>query len=164
MLCEIDIEDWPAPHGDGADWEALAVRAAQAAGQGEPALANARLMVSILFTLDDEVHALNREWRGRDKPTNVLSFPMLEREELAALAADGPPVMLGDIALAYETCAREAAEKSVPLEHHAAHLIVHGLLHLAGYDHVQSDTQAEQMEALEIAILAKLAIPDPYGA
>lgn len=157
MQLDIDIEDWPS-----GTWEALATRAAAAAGEGEPLLANPRLMVSVLFTSDDEVHALNREWRDRDKPTNVLSFPMLARHDLAALAKDGPPAMLGDIALAYETCAREAAEKGVPLEHHAAHLIVHGLLHLAGHDHVESDTQAEAMEALEVAILAKLAIPDPY--
>jgi probable rRNA maturation factor len=158
MQCDIDIEDWP----EGA-WDALAQRAAHAAGAGEPCLANPRLVVSLLFTSDDEVHTLNREWRGRDKPTNVLSFPMLERAELAQLAADGPPVMLGDIALAHETCAREAADKGISLEHHAAHLIVHGLLHLAGHDHVDNDTQAEAMEALETAILAKMAIPDPYG-
>ncbi|MGY6552129.1 MAG: rRNA maturation RNase YbeY [Erythrobacter sp.] len=163
MQCDIDIEDWPAPGGAWSDWEALAEQVAAAAGEGEPCLGHARLMVSILFTTDAEVHALNREWRGRDKPTNVLSFPMLERAELAELGPDGAPVMLGDIALAYETCAREAAEKAVPIEHHAAHLIVHGLLHLAGHDHVDNDTQAEAMEALETVILAKLAIPNPYG-
>jgi probable rRNA maturation factor len=157
MQLDIDIEGWPA-----GEWEALAERAAQAAGEGEPLLANPRLMASLLFTSDAEVHALNREWRQRDKPTNVLSFPMLERDELGQLAPDGPPVMLGDIALAYETCAREAADKGVSLEAHAAHLIVHGLLHLAGHDHVDSDAQAEQMEALETAILAKLGIADPY--
>lgn len=158
MQCDIDIEDWPS-----GGWEALAERAAAAAGEGEPLLATDRLVVSILFTSDAEVHKLNREWRGRDKPTNVLSFPMLERAELAMQGTDGPPVMLGDIALAYATCAREAGEKGVSLEHHAAHLIVHGLLHLAGHDHVESDIEAEAMEALEVAILAKLGIPDPYG-
>ena len=159
MQLDIDIEDWPE-----GDWDALAERAAQAAGEGEPLLANPRLIASLLFTSDAEVHTLNREWRDRDKPTNVLSFPMLERAELEALAPEGPPVMLGDIALAYATCAREAGEKGVSLDHHAAHLIVHGLLHLAGHDHVTSDAQAEQMEALETAILAKLGIADPYGA
>jgi probable rRNA maturation factor len=158
MDLDIDIEDWPA-----GDWEALATRAAAAAGEGEPLLANPRLAASLLFTSDAEVHALNREWRSRDKPTNVLSFPMLERGELEALAPEGPPEMLGDIALAYETCAREAAEKGVTLEAHATHLIVHGLLHLAGHDHVDSDEQAEAMEALETRILAKLGIADPYG-
>jgi probable rRNA maturation factor len=88
---------------------------------------------------------------------------MLERQELGALAADGPPIMLGDIALAHETCAREAAEKGITLEAHAAHLIVHGLLHLAGHDHVGSAAEAEAMEALETRILAKLGIADPYG-
>ena len=158
MQLDIDIEEWP----PGA-WDALATRAAEAAGEGEPCLANPRLVASLLFTSDAEVHILNREWRERDKPTNVLSFPMLERAELAALSPDGPPVMLGDIALAAETCAREAAEKGIALEHHAAHLIVHGLLHLAGHDHVDSDAEAEAMEALETRILAKLGIADPYG-
>jgi probable rRNA maturation factor len=157
MQIDLDIEDWP--HGA---WESLAKSAAQAVGEGEPLLANPRLIVSLLFTSDPEVHTLNREWRDRDKPTNVLSFPMLEHGELVVLDPHGPPVMLGDIALAYDTCAREAGDKGVPLEHHAAHLIIHGLLHLAGYDHVDSDAQAEQMEALETAILAKLGIPDPY--
>lgn len=158
MQLDIDIEDWPQ-----GDWDALAERAANAVGAGEPVLANPRLVASLLFTSDAEVRVLNREWRARDKPTNVLSFPMLEREELESLAADGPPVMLGDIALAAQTCAREAAEKGITLEAHAAHLIVHGLLHLAGHDHVGSDEQAEAMEALETAILAKLGIADPYG-
>ena len=157
MQLDIDIEGWPQ-----GDWDALARRAAAAVAEGEPLLANARLAASLLFTTDAEVHALNREWRGRDKPTNVLSFPMLARGELAALAPDGPPVLLGDVALAHETCAREAAEKGIALADHAAHLIVHGLLHLAGHDHVGSDAEAEAMEALERRILAKLGIADPY--
>lgn len=158
MNLEIEIDHWPV-----GDWGALAEQAAEAAARVEPALANARLEASLLFTSDAEVHALNREWRGRDKPTNVLSFPMLAREELAALFADGPPELLGDIALAHETCAREAAEKGASLSHHAAHLIVHGLLHLAGHDHVESDDQAEAMEALEVKALAILGIADPYA-
>ena len=157
MQLEIDSEDWPT-----GEWEALAERAATAAADVEPALANTRLLTSLLFTSDAEVHALNREWRERDKPTNVLSFPMLERDELLELAADGPPEMLGDIALAHETCAREAAEKGISLADHVTHLIIHGLLHLAGHDHVDSDELAEKMEALEIAALAKLGIADPY--
>ena len=158
MLLDIDVEGWPA----GA-WTTQAERAADATAEVEPALANARLHTSLLFTSDAEVHALNREWRNRDKPTNVLSFPMLERDGLLSLAAEGPPEMLGDIALAHGTCAREAEEKGITLEAHATHLIVHGLLHLAGYDHVDSEAQAEEMEALEIAALAKLGIADPYG-
>ncbi len=159
MDFDIDIDGWPA----GVEWDALAVRAHAALGTVEPALHNPRLTASVLFTSDEEVHALNREWRGKDKPTNVLSFPMLEREDLLDLAPGGPPEMLGDIALAAGTCAREAAEKGVPLETHATHLLIHGLLHLAGHDHVDSDAQAEAMEALEIAALAKLGIGDPYG-
>jgi len=145
------------------DWSGLAERAAGATAAVAPELANPRLSASLLFTGDAEVHALNREWRGRDKPTNVLSFPMLARDELLALAQDGPPELLGDVALAHETCAREAQEKGVSLADHAAHLIVHGLLHLAGHDHVGCDTQAAAMERLEIAALEILAIPDPYG-
>ncbi|OGS54679.1 MAG: rRNA maturation RNase YbeY [Erythrobacter sp. RIFCSPHIGHO2_12_FULL_63_10] len=157
MQLDIDIEEWPT-----GDWAGLAERAAAAVGLVASELRNPRLETSVLFTSDAEVHALNREWRGRDRATNVLSFPMLGREELFALSPDGPPVLLGDIALAQEVCAREAADKGVPLENHAAHLIVHGLLHLAGYDHVDSDAQAEEMEALEIAALAKLGVMDPY--
>lgn len=157
---EIAIEaDWPAA----VDWEALAERALAALAQIAPELANPRLSASLLFADDAEVHTLNREWRGKDRPTNVLSFPMLEREELLALAPEGPPTLLGDIALALETCTREAADKGVPLEHHAAHLIVHGLLHLAGHDHVHSDAEAAAMETLEIKALAQMGIADPYG-
>lgn len=160
MELEISIEAaWPASF----DWEAMAKRALGALVQAAPELANSRLSASLLFSDDAEVHALNREWRGKDKPTNVLSFPMLERKELLALAPGGPPELLGDIALALETCTREAIEKGVPLEHHAAHLVVHGLLHLAGHDHVDSDTEAAAMEALEIKTLALMGIADPYG-
>jgi probable rRNA maturation factor len=156
---EIDIEEpWPA-----GEWEALAQRAARAAAEVAPELRNPRLSASVLFTSDAEIHALNRDWRQRDKPTNVLSFPMLERADLLALAPDGPPELLGDVALAHETCIREAAEKALPLDHHATHLIVHGLLHLAGYDHEISDADAEAMEALETKALAICGIADPYG-
>jgi probable rRNA maturation factor len=158
MELEITIEDWPE-----GEWEALAARAAAGAGEGEPLLANPRLVLSLLLTSDAKVQGLNRTWRGRDRPTNVLSFPMLARAELEGLAPQGPPVLLGDIALAYETCAREAADKGISLAAHATHLIVHGLLHLAGHDHVSSEAEAEAMEALERAILAKLGLADPYG-
>ena len=160
MQLEIDIEE-PWPQGQ---WEALAERAAEGLAQVTPELGNPRLSASLLLTSDEEIHALNREWRQRDKPTNVLSFPMLARGELLALPAEGPPELLGDVALAHETCAREAAEKGVPLEHHAAHLIVHGLLHLAGYDHETGEAEAEAMEALETKALALMGIANPYGA
>lgn len=160
MTLEIDIE---APWPPGTDWADLAEGAIEALRQVTPELGNERLIASVLFTSDAEVHTLNREWRAKDKPTNVLSFPMLDREDLLDLAADGPPEMLGDIALAFETCAHEAAEKGVSVEHHATHLIVHGLLHLAGHDHEISDADAEAMEALETKALAILGIADPYG-
>lgn len=160
MLFETDIEDnWPST----VDWEALATRCAQAAAQVAPELAHDRLITSLLFTSDEDIRALNAEWRNKDKATNVLSFPMLEREDLLDLSPAGPPEMLGDIALAFETCAREAEEKGIAVEHHATHLIVHGLLHLAGYDHETSDEDAEAMEALETKALAVMGLADPYG-
>ena len=158
---ELDIaieEPWPS-----GDWESLAARVAHAAAQAAPELASDRLSASVLLTSDDEIKALNREWRGRDAPTNVLSFPMLARSQLLALAADGPPELLGDVVLAHETCAREADAKGISLEAHAAHLIVHGLLHLAGYDHETSPEDADAMEAMETKALAVLGIADPYG-
>jgi probable rRNA maturation factor len=125
---------------------AIAQAGAQtAAGEGE---------LSVLLTDDVAVAALNRDWRGIDAPTNVLSFP-------AGPAGPKDRSMLGDIAVAYETTAREAADEGKPFDHHLAHLAVHGFLHLLGYDH-ESEAQAEEMEALERAILAKLAVPDPY--
>lgn len=156
---EIDTES-PWPKGD---WPGLAERGARAVGQVAPELADERLSASLLFTADAEILALNRQWRGRDKATNVLSFPMLTRDELLALAAEGPPVMLGDIALAHESCTREAGDKGISLEHHVAHLIVHGLLHLAGYDHETGAGDAARMEALEIEALALMGVSDPYG-
>lgn len=162
---ELDIaveEPWPACEEPGG-WEALAERAAAAAARVGPELASPRLSASLLLTSDSQIHDLNREWRGRDQPTNVLSFPMLARAELLALAIEGPPVLLGDVALAYETCAREAAERELALEDHAVHLLVHGLLHLAGYDHEISPADAEAMEALETKALAMCGIADPYG-
>jgi len=158
MDLDIDIESpWPA-----GEWENLAWRAADAAASVAPELGNPRLSASLLFTSDEEIHALNREWRQRDKPTNVLSFPMLDRSDLLSLESDGPPELLGDIALAHETCVVEAAEKGVPLEHHAAHLMVHGFLYLAGYDHEISPEDAEAMEALEVKALELIGIADPY--
>lgn len=151
--------DWPPT----ANWEALASRAADAVISVTSELANPRLSASLVFADDAELHALNREWRGKDRPTNVLSFPMLEHEELLGLHREGAPELLGDIALSLETCTREAQEKGVPLEHHAAHLIVHGLLHLAGHDHETSPGDAAAMESLEIKALALMGIADPYG-
>ena len=158
MMLDIDIETWPE-----GDWEALAGSALDAVAHVEPGLRNHRLTASVLFTSDEQVRELNREWRGKDKPTNVLSFPMLEREDLLELGEGGPPEMLGDVALAFETCAREAAEKGISPADHTAHLLIHGFLHLAGHDHVVSDEEAAAMEKLEIEALAILGVADPYG-
>lgn len=159
MDVTFDIESsWP-----GQKWSRRVRLAAEAVAQVAPELASRRLSASLLFTCDAEVQALNCEWRGKDRATNVLSFPMLTRDELLALAAEGPPVMLGDIALAHESCTREAGDKGISLEHHVAHLIVHGLLHLAGYDHETGAGDAARMEALEIEALALMGVSDPYG-
>jgi probable rRNA maturation factor len=131
-----------------------------------PELADPIVPVSVSIKLSDnaEVHALNQEWRDKDKPTNVLSFPMLDDEELDALIAgtyDAPEIMLGDIILAYEICVAEAQEKDIPVAHHATHLVIHGMLHLLGHDHIEDD-EAELMEALEVKALASMGLHNPY--
>ena len=113
--------------------------------------------VSVVLADDDTVHALNRQYRGIDKPTNVLSFPIEEWEE-----GGGQPVLIGDVVLGFETVKREAELADKPLGHHVSHLIVHGVLHLLGYDH-ETDSDAAEMEPLETAILERLNIPDPYA-
>ena len=160
-VIDIDIDPtWT----ESIDWEALAAAAAQATAAVAPELAHDTMLVSLVLADDDEVHALNKQWRARDKATNVLSFPMLSREEvLRAAAAPAAPAMLGDMILAHGVCTREADEKGIPMTAHASHLIVHGLLHLAGYDHELGDAEAEEMEALERKALALLGLADPYA-
>ena len=151
---ETDVsEEWDSR----TDWPTLARRAVHAAvaSSRHPGLADSE--VSLLFTSDNEVRTLNASWRGKDKTTNVLSFPMAEGEAEIASAQ-----LLGDIVLAFGVCAREAAEKHVALETHAAHLVVHGTLHLLGYDHETSDADAEEMEETERRALATIGIADPY--
>jgi probable rRNA maturation factor len=113
--------------------------------------------LAIILTDDARVRALNRVWRGIDKPTNVLSFPAKEAH------AHGEPALLGDIVIAYETTAREASADKKPFLHHLAHLTVHGFLHLRGYDH-EAEDEAVAMEGIERAVLARLDVPDPYAA
>ena len=119
--------------------------------------AKGRSELSIVFSDDAHIRTLNAGWRGKDKPTNVLSFPAFP------FPKDGPlPPMLGDIVLAAETVTREAALEDKPLQNHISHLVIHGLLHLLGHDH-ETDAEAEEMEAVERRALARLAIPDPYA-
>jgi probable rRNA maturation factor len=120
--------------------------------------------ISVLLTGDAQQQTLNRDWRGKDMATNVLSFParMIAAGETPTPEFDGVPLELGDLALALETCVREAREQAKPLDHHLDHLVIHGVLHLLGYDHID-DTDASIMETLEVSILAGLGIPDPYA-
>ena len=162
---EVLVETgWP----DNIDWSALGRAAVNAAIANTPhaglIASDVTAEVSIKFTSDDEVQALNRAYRGKDKPTNVLSFPMIAADLIVALSnTDDGEVLLGDIVLAYGTCEREAAEREITTEAHATHLIVHGTLHLLGYDHVD-DAKANAMEALEQCVMAALGLHNPYEA
>ena len=122
----------------------------------------ANIEICFLFTNDDEIHALNKTFRGVDKPTNVLSFPSFQSDPLEEDEMDeDEPCVLGSVAVAYETTFREAEEQGKTFEDHLKHLIVHSLLHLLGYDHI-NDNEAEEMESLEVEILQKINVEDPY--
>ena len=116
--------------------------------------------LAVMLTDDSGIRTLNNNWRGIDKPTNVLSFPALQPTGTAT--PSDVPRMLGDIAIAYETTRKEADDEQKPFDHHLSHLAIHGFLHLIGYDH-EKDDDAEAMEGLEQEILAQLGIPDPYA-
>ncbi|WP_174279654.1 rRNA maturation RNase YbeY [Sphingomonas bacterium] len=160
---ELSRED-PWPEGG---WDALAAAAArgavEATAQGELATSPALVEVSVRLTTDAEVNQLNRQYRGKDAATNILSFPMIQPDLLDTVTqnTDDGEVLLGDLVLAYETCAREADDKGVPLADHVSHLVVHGVLHLLGHDH-QGDGEADAMEQVERDVLARLGIADPY--
>jgi probable rRNA maturation factor len=140
------------------DAEAVIHRAIEAAAEfAEADVGEAEL--AVMLTDDSGIRTLNSNWRGVDKPTNVLSFPALQAPVGAPSDA---PRMLGDIAIAYETTRKEADDEAKPFDHHLSHLAVHGFLHLIGYDH-ENDDDAEAMEGLEREILAQLGIPDPYA-
>jgi probable rRNA maturation factor len=150
------------------DWSALAMKAVDAAiastPYGQLAHSEASVEVSIKLASDDEVQALNLSYRAKDKPTNVLSFPMVAPDMIAMIAnTDDGEVLLGDIVLAFGTCEHEARTRDISVAAHATHLIVHGTLHLLGYDHID-DGEAEAMEALEQAIMASLGLHNPYEA
>jgi probable rRNA maturation factor len=143
---------------DEPDAEAVIQRAIAAAAETVDAdVADAEL--AVMLTDDSGIRTLNSNWRGVDKPTNVLSFPALQ--PAGGHGDDDAPRMLGDIAIAYQTMRREADDEQKPFDHHLSHLAVHGFLHLIGYDH-ENDDDAEAMETLEQEILAQLGIPDPY--
>jgi probable rRNA maturation factor len=155
-LVETIVED---PRWDEAGLPAIAERAARAA-LVQAGRAPERHEISLLACDDARIAALNADFRGKARPTNVLSWPAFEGAP--PVPGAGEPLFLGDLAMAFDTCAAEAAEAGVPLAEHAAHLVVHGVLHLLGHDH-EDDTQAEAMEALERKALASMGLPDPYS-
>ncbi|WP_137129864.1 rRNA maturation RNase YbeY [Rhizobium sp. FY34] len=157
---QISVEDerWP-------DEETLAAMAERVVGAAAAFIAREENQpfpphaaeLSLVFTDDAAIREINAEWRGQDKPTNVLSFPAFP---ITPGKMPGP--MLGDIVIARETLEREAADLDKPFDEHLTHLMVHGFLHLFGYDHIEID-EAEKMEGLETRILARLGLSDPYA-
>lgn len=164
MLDVAALREDPWPE---AQWETMAARAAEAAIRETPFadwLERATSVeVAVRLTSDEQVRTLNRQYRDKDKPTNVLSFPMIQPDLLDTVTqnSDDGEVILGDIVLAHGVCSAEAFERGVSPEDHATHLIVHGVLHLLGYDHM-GDAEAEAMEDMERAALASLGLHDPY--
>jgi probable rRNA maturation factor len=164
MMLEIALdadEEWDSS----SSWEPLVRRAAEAAiaESAYPNLAESQRPVEISVTLsgDEQVRALNAKWRAKDKFTNVLSFPMADELDLSRATVAERELLLGDIVLARGVCEREAADKHVSMEQHATHLLVHGTLHLLGYDH-HDDAEAADMEAREVRALQRLGIANPY--
>ena len=163
-MLEVAIEadeEWDSSR----SWEQLVRRAAEAAiaESAFPQLATAarQVEISVLLTGDNQVRDLNAEYRHKDRPTNVLSFPMIDVDDLRDANVAGPELLLGDIIIARGVCEAEAADKGVSVEDHATHLVVHGTLHLLGYDH-HDDDEAADMEAREVRALNRLGIPNPY--
>jgi len=165
MMLEIALEadaEWDSSR----SWEQL-IRAAAEAAIAEsafPQLISSEQPVELSVRLagDDEVRELNAKWRGKDKATNVLSFPLANPDDLAPANVSVRELLLGDIVMARGVCEAEAAEKGVSVQDHATHLLVHGTLHLLGYDH-HDDADATEMEAREVRALARLGISDPYA-
>ena len=155
IALDVEIEAGGWAEITGVEW--LATRAAEAALAAAEREHDEDLEATILLTDDAAVRELNRTWRGKDNPTNVLSFPA------DMPAPPGEPRHLGDIALAYETLSREAESSGKTVSNHMTHLVVHGVLHLLGYDH-EDDAEAELMEAREVAALEALGVPSPYCA
>ena len=153
---DVSVEDdrWVAACPDAKTLIAAAAEAALAAAPRT----DRRTVIGVVLADDSEQRRLNHTYRGRDEPTNVLSFALTEADDASP---EGEPLLLGDVVLAYETVAREAAEQQKPLPDHLCHLVVHGVLHLLGFDH-EDDADAQIMEACEVEILARLGVPDPY--
>jgi len=163
-MLEVAIEadeEWDSS----SSWEQLVRRAAEAAiaESAFPQLATGARPVELSVRLsgDDDVRKLNAQWRGKDKATNVLSFPMAESDDLTSAKLADAELLLGDIILARGVCEAEAADKGVSVQDHATHLVVHGTLHLLGYDH-HDDDEAADMEAREVRALGRLGIANPY--
>lgn len=165
VCLEVEVGDTClGPH---ENWAAIIEQAARAAFVGSCVYAAQPAEIYIELVPSTRSHELNKDYRGKDKPTNVLSFPGTEPDALAAAFAfaekGGPPVALGDLIIADAVVVQEATEQNKPVAHHLMHLVVHGVLHLLGYDHM-IDHDAEKMEALERKILATLNVPDPYNS
>ena len=163
-MLEVAIEadeEWDSSR----SWDGLVRRAAEAAiaESAFPQLATSErpVEISVLLTGDAAVRDLNADYRDKHQPTNVLSFPMLDPDDLRGANVVGPELLLGDIILARGVCEAEAADKGISLEDHASHLVVHGTLHLLGYDH-HGDDEAADMEAREVRALRRLGIANPY--
>ena len=146
-------------------WLPLIRKAAEAAvaesDYPELARSDRSVEISVTLTSDEHVRALNSKWRGKDRPTNVLSFPMADERDLAAANIADAELLLGDIVLARGVCEAEVSDKGVSVADHAVHLVVHGTLHLLGYDH-HDDRDAIDMEAREVRALKRLGIANPY--
>ena len=158
LLCQTDLLSWhrvPRLH-------ARAQKAARALWDELPRTPPFSATANILFTGNAALRRLNRDFRGVDRPTNVLSFPQFVPKDLRRLAGEGVPASLGDIALAYQTVVIEARRDDKVVGDHVSHLVVHGLLHLLGYDHM-TQREATTMESLEQKIMASLGLPDPYA-
>jgi probable rRNA maturation factor len=159
----IDEEAWKGCVPDaGARCREAARAAWVASAPAQPDPQQDPVTASLLLTSDERIRDLNRRFRGLDEPTDVLSFPAVEADVLAAAGAEGPPPELGDIVIALQTTLADARREGRAVGDHLSHLVIHGMLHLLGYDH-QGDEEATEMEALEVRILASLGIPDPYG-
>ncbi len=163
MVITLDIQHkgWKSVRGLRKRLEAAAQTVSAALPDGLQAAAQAA-EITVLLTSDAEIRRLNREFRGKDKPTNVLSFPWLDSRQLKRVKADSPPLHVGDIAIAYQYVVKEAKSERKILINHLTHMLIHGILHVFGYNH-ESRRMAAVMERLETEIMADLGLPDPYS-